>query len=448
MATILIVDDEPAVRFTLCEIVTELGHAAIECPSGRDALDRAHEADVVLTDFVMPGMDGLELLKAVRASDPEIPVVMLTARGSERTAVAAMKAGAWDYLQKPSDLDAIAAVIERAVEARALRRDARRHAVERTIGRELVGESPRFRQVVRDAERVAKRDVPVLLRGGSGTGKELIAALIHASSPRTSAPFVRFNCGAIPAELAEAELFGHAKGAFTGAHQARRGFFAQADGGTILLDEVGELPLALQPKLLRVLQEGEIQPVGAGRVERVDVRVIAATHRDLARDCRDGRFRQDLYYRLAVVELVLPSLSERRDDIPALVECFRQRYARRFGLDAVTFTRAFLEGLGRREFPGNVRELENAVARVLALSTGGVIDADALECLSPGQSASSVTTPSLRDRVAAFERALLEEALRDTRGNQSEAARRLGLTRVTLIDKLKRHALLRRTDES
>jgi two-component system response regulator AtoC len=442
------VDDEPAVRFTLSEIVTELGHAAIECASGREALGRIHEADVVLTDLVMPGMDGLELLKSVRALDPDVPVLMLTARGSERTAVAAMKAGAWDYLQKPSDLDAIAAVIERAIEARTLRRDARRHAVERTIGRELVGESPRFRQVMRDAERVARRDVPVLLRGESGTGKELIAALIHASSPRASAPFVRFNCGAIPGELAEAELFGHAKGAFTGAHQARRGFFAQADGGTLLLDEVGELPLALQPKLLRVLQEGEIQPVGAGRVERVDVRVIAATHRDLARDSREGRFRQDLYYRLAVVELALPSLAERRDDIPALVECFRQRYARRFGLDAVSFTPAFLDALARRDFPGNIRELENAVARVLALSTGGLIDVEALECLSPGQSSPSVMTSSLRERVAAFERGLLEEALRDARGNQSEAARRLGLTRVTLIDKLKRHGILRRPDEA
>jgi two-component system response regulator AtoC len=296
-----------------------------------------------------------------------------------------------------------------------------------------------------DVRRVAGREVTVLLRGETGTGKELVAGALHAASLRREGPYVRFNCAAIPAELAEAELFGHARGAFTGAIQARRGFFSLAHGGTLVLDEVGELPSAVQPKLLRALQEGEIQPLGTGRVERVDVRVVASTHRDLTEQVRAGGFREDLYYRLAVVELVVPPLRDRRQDIPPLVEAFRQRYADRFGLGEVRFTPALVAALEAREWPGNVRELENQVARLLALSEGGELDVPELggqgSDLQHDPGGPAAQGASLRDQVARFERGLIERAMADSRGNQSEAARRLQLTRMTLIDKLKRHGL-------
>jgi two-component system response regulator AtoC len=302
-----------------------------------------------------------------------------------------------------------------------------------------VGESAAFRRLLDDARRVARRPVTVLLRGETGTGKELVASLIHAESARREGPCVRFNCAAIPAELAEAELFGHARGAFTGAVAARRGFFAQADGGTLVLDEVGELPLSLQPKILRALQEGEVQPVGAGRVERVDVRVVASTNRDLRAAVAGGLFRDDLYYRLAVVELTIPPLRERPEDVPLLLEHFRRRYAARFDLPDVRFTGALAAALAARPWPGNVRELENAVARLLALSEGGTLGVEALAGLAGD--APTGAPRGLREEAAAFARRLLQQALAASGANQSEAARRLGLSRMTLLDKLKRHGL-------
>ena len=258
----------------------------------------------------MPEMDGVQLLQAIHQRDESLPVILLTAHGSERIAVRAMKTGAYEYVTKPFDIEEMGLVIERALEARALRVQNRRLTAEKAIGRSIVGDSAAMRRLIDAVTRVAPRDITVLVRGETGTGKELVAALIHGESKRAKGPLVRFNCAAIPGELAEAELFGHTRGAFTGATQARRGFFAEADGGTLVLDEVGELPPPVQAKLLRALQEGEIQPVGAGRIEHVDVRVIACTNRDLAADARDGRFREDLYYRLAVVELRVPPLHE------------------------------------------------------------------------------------------------------------------------------------------
>jgi DNA-binding NtrC family response regulator len=247
---------------------------------------------------------------------------------------------------------------------------------------------------------------------------------------------VRFNCAAIPSELAESELFGHAKGAFTGAVAASRGFFGQADGGTLVLDEVGELPLSLQGSLLRALQDGEIQPVGAGRVEKVDVRVIASTHQDVKAAVAAGRFREDLYYRLSVVELVVPSLAERRSDVPLLIESFRRRYAQKFGLEGVTFEPALIEALSQRSWPGNVRELENTIARLLAMHDGGPLGLSSLDA----REEKSADT-SLRAQVEAFERGLLVRMLDETKGNQSEAARRLKLSRMTLLDKLTKYGL-------
>ena len=457
MSAVLLVDDEPGVLYTLSEVLADRGHRVITAKTGGEALGKLDEADAVLTDLSMPGMDGLELMAQIGTRDATLPVILLTAHGSERVAVAAMKQGAYDYLAKPFDIDEVALVIERALEARRLRVDNRRLAAEQTLGRRIVGGSRAMRRLLEATSRVASRDVTVLVRGETGTGKEFVAELLHAQSSRAGKPLIRFNCAALPAELADAELFGHARGAFTGANASRPGFFAQADGGTLILDEVGELPPAVQAKLLRALQEGEIQPVGSGRIDKVDVRVVAATNRDLAADVKAGSFREDLYYRLAVVELVVPPLRDRKDDIPALAEEFGRRYGDRFGLGTVTLEPALVEALVRTDWPGNVRQLENTIARLAALSAGGEITLADLESSTGSRpedrdapaplddhadpAPDARNGPSLKEQVEAFERGLVSRALDATGGNQSEAARRLGVSRVTLIDKLKKYGL-------
>jgi two-component system response regulator AtoC len=312
-----------------------------------------------------------------------------------------------------------------------------------------------MRRLLAAVSRVAGKDVTVLVRGETGTGKELVSSMLHAQSRRAKQPFVRFNCAAIPSDLAEAELFGHAKGAFTGAQAARRGYFAEADGGTLVLDEIGDLPAGVQAKLLRALQDGEIQPVGSSRVERVDVRIIASTNRDLLAETRTGKFREDLYYRLAVVEFVVPPLRDRREDIPALAEEFARRWARKFGLEDLALSPPLLERLAQSEWPGNVRQLENTIARLAALSLGGLIGVEALALGSSGEPVikpaappapedepeSEEGGPSLREQVDAFERNLIARALGAARNNQSAAARRLGTSRATLIDKIKKYGL-------
>ena len=459
--SILLVDDEPGVLFTLSEVLTDRGHKVVTVRSGAEALTKLDDVDAVLTDLSMPGMDGIELMGQIVQRDPQLPVVLLTAHGSERVAVLAMKQGAYHYLAKPFDIDEVAAVLDRALEARRLRIDNRRLAAEQTLGRRIIGASRPMRRLLEATSRVATRDVTVLVRGETGTGKEFVAELLHAQSSRASKPLVRFNCAALPADLADAELFGHVKGAFTGATANRPGFFAQADGGTLILDEIGELPLAVQAKLLRVLQEGEIQPVGSGRIEKVNVRVVASTNRDLAAEAKAGTFREDLYYRLAVVELLVPPLRDRKDDIPALAAEFARRYGERFGLGTITLEPTLVDALARADWPGNVRQLENTIARLAALSSGGVIGLADYEAASGTPPSSSETMPvaaeppddpdvpltdarngpSLKEQVEAFERGLVARALEATGGNQSEAARRLGVSRVTLIDKMKKYNL-------
>ncbi|HEY4176936.1 MAG TPA: sigma-54 dependent transcriptional regulator [Kofleriaceae bacterium] len=461
MSCVLLVDDEPGVLFTLGEVLADRGHKVVSARSGEEALTKLEEADAVLTDLSMPGMDGLELMTQISQRDASLPVILLTAHGSERVAVAAMKQGAYHYLAKPFDIDEVAVVLERALEARRLRVDNRRLAAEQTLGRRIIGGSRAMRRLLEATSRVATRDVTVLVRGETGTGKEFVAELLHAQSGRSKHPLVRFNCAAMTAELADAELFGHAKGSFTGATATREGFFKQADGGTLILDEVGELPLAIQAKLLRVLQEGEIQPVG-GRIEKVNVRVVASTNRDLAHDAKAGAFREDLYYRLAVVELHVPPLRDHKEDIPDLANEFARRYGDRFGVGNITLEPALIETLVRADWPGNVRQLENTIARLAALSAGGpigVADYEAASGTPPSSSYDGMPAvndsghddeppltdarngPSLKEQVEAFERGLVARALEGTGGNQSEAARRLGVSRVTLIDKMKKYHL-------
>jgi DNA-binding NtrC family response regulator len=457
MGRILLVDDEPGVLFTLREVLLDRHHEPETARSGREALQKLEGVEVVVTDLAMPEMDGLEVLRQVRDRDATLPVLLLTAHGSERVAVSAMKAGAYDYLTKPFDIDEVVLVVERALEARRLRVSTRHMAAERALGHRIIGDSQPMRRLLDAAGRVADKDVTVLVRGETGTGKELIASLLHAQSKRAKKPLIRFNCAAIPGELAEAELFGHAKGAFTGAHAQRRGFFAEADGGTLVLDEVGELSLPIQAKLLRAIQEGEIQPVGSGRVERVDVRIVACTNRDLAAEAKAGHFREDLYYRLAVVELEVPPLRVRPDDVPPLAEEFARSYGHKFGVEGLRLSPPLLDRLRQADWPGNVRQLENAIARMVALSTGGELGPEAYAGFG-GQSAprSSSTPsadaeaeeargaldgPSLREQVEAFERNLISRALGASHGNQSEASRRLGTSRATLIDKIKKYKL-------
>jgi DNA-binding NtrC family response regulator len=455
VSRVLLVDDEPSVLFTLQEVLTERGHESVLARSGAEALGLLEGVEAVITDLSMPAMDGLQLLRAIRERDESLPVVLLTAHGSEKVAVQAMKGGAYDYATKPFDIDEMSVTVERALEARRLRVQNRLFAAEKAIGQRIIGDAAAMRRVLDAVARIAAKDITVLVSGETGTGKELIATLLHAQSTRAARPLVRFNCAAIPGELAEAELFGHARGAFTGAAAARRGFFAEADGGTLVLDEVGELSLGVQAKLLRALQEGEIQPVGSGRVEKVDVRIVAATNRDLLADARAGRFREDLYYRLAVVELRVPALREHKEDIPALAAEFARRYAERFGQSEVQLSPELIARLARGDWPGNVRELENTVARLVALSPGGAIGVDALlqsaedppasaaaAGAGPDEAASPPGGPlSLREQVEAFERSVIARALTASRGNQSEAARRLGTSRVTLIDKIRKYGL-------
>jgi two-component system response regulator AtoC len=443
MSRILIVEEEPSVLFTLGALLAERGHETIKARSAKEALEHVDGADLVLTDLEMGATSGLDLLRQLREREPALPVILLTAHGSERAAVAAMKSGAWDYLAKPFDTDELMLTVERALETGRLRALSRRLSAERALNRNIIGSSAAMRRLLAAVERVADRDITVLVRGETGTGKELIGSLLHAQSRRAGKSLVRFNCAAIPAELAEAELFGHARGAFTGANVARRGFVAQADGGTLILDEVGELSLPIQAKLLRMLQEGEIQPLGSGRVERVDVRIVASTHRDLEVEMRAARFREDLYYRLAVVELKVPALSERREDIVPLALEFARRYADKFGLEMLELSPELVARLEQMAWPGNVRQLENTIARLAALSPGGTLEASALDPTElQADAGSSDQGPSLREQVEAFERNLVARALAQAGGNQSEAARRLQTSRVTLIDKLKKYRLL------
>jgi DNA-binding NtrC family response regulator len=465
MPKVLLVDDEEAILFALSEVLDDTEIDVVQARSVDEAIGKLDGVDVVVTDYAMPGKTGLELLEHVRTLDDALPLIMLTAHGSERIAVDALKRGAYDYISKPFDNDEVLYSIQRACETRSLRRRADRAALDQAAGQRVVGDSPALSGALQAAGRLADKDVTVLVRGETGTGKELFASLLHARSKRAKKPLIKFNCAAIPHELAEAQLFGYARGAFTGATNAHQGYFLQANGGTLVLDEIGELSLPLQAKLLRVLQEREVQPLGSTKLEKIDVRVLASTHRDLLAEVKAGRFREDLYYRIAVVELLVPSLRERREDIPLLAHEFARKYSERFALDGVVqLAPEFIELLRKADWPGNVRQLENAIARSVALATGSVIGPEAFALIqgpvnvagTPSASAASsappktsedeptptLEGPSFREQMEAFERNLLTKALTATGNNQSEAARRLGLNRATLYDRLKKYGLL------
>jgi two-component system response regulator HydG len=436
---ILIVDDEPAVRYALRALLEEEGFAVDEAPDGQAGLERveAGGVDLVLSDLRMPKLDGMGLLDAVVARPRAPKVILITAHGNERAAVEAMKRGAIDYFAKPFDNDEIVRVVRRALETARLTDENRRLRAELALARHMVFESEAMRRVAERVERAAGRDVTVLITGETGTGKELVARALVRASARADRPYVRFNCAALTDSLAEAELFGHKAGAFTGAAKARRGVFGEADGGTLLLDEVGELDLRIQGALLRTLQDGEIRAVGADRSERVDVRLVAATHRDLRAEVEAGRFRQDLYYRLNVVTIHLPPLRERPEDVAPLAEHFARGFGAQFGLADVRLAPRLLRRLEAMPWPGNVRELEHVVESLVALADGPVID----DVADLHEAADGAPALDLKARVARFEKRVVGDALARAGGNQSEAARQLGISRVTLIDKLNKYGL-------
>jgi two-component system response regulator AtoC len=395
---------------------------------------------------MMPDMDGMQLLERIRTTNPALPVILVTAHGSERLAVRALKQGAYDYLSKPFDNDELFFTVDRAAETRRLRQAERERTLEQANGVRIIGRSPALLRVLDTATRVASKDVTVLIRGETGTGKELVASLLHANSPRAKQPLVVFNCAAIPSELAEAQLFGHTKGAFTGAVAAHDGYFVQANGGTLFIDEIGELPLSLQAKLLRALQEREVLPLGSTQIKKVDVRVVAATHRDLAAEVAAGRFREDLYYRLNVVELVAPPLRDRKSDVPLLAREFARKYSERYGLGyVIQLAPELVDYLQQQPWPGNVRQLENTIARCVALATTKIVGLEALQAPHDVPEAAEGTLqnvgPSFREQVEAFERNLIAQTIRTSAGNQSETARRLQINRATLYDKLKKYGL-------
>lgn len=445
---VLVVDDDPGFRRSLTLLLEGEGYQVTALGSPTEALAKARTAqfDLILCDVRMPEMDGLEFLRRYQEGGGQGLVIVMSAYGGDDAAIAAMKEGAYDYLSKPFRSDEVLLTLRKAEERERLRGQvaALQAELSRWTDREVVAESPAMRRVMELAQRVAPHPTTVLVTGESGTGKEVLARAIHRMSPRRDARFVAVNCGAIPEQLLESELFGHVRGAYTGATADREGLFQEADRGTLLLDEIGELPSTLQVKLLRVLQEGEIRRVGDSRSHKVDVRVIAATARDLEANVKEGRFREDLYYRLNVVRIHVPPLRDRPEDLEALVAVLLRRAIERSGRE-VRLTADALSAIRRHHWPGNVRELENALERAVVLSAEGQIPAEAFDwgglSSAHGRISDSHTdgeAPLMLERaVRLAERNAIERALARCSGNRREAAEILGISVRTLFYKLK-----------
>jgi DNA-binding NtrC family response regulator len=444
---VLLVDDEPLFLRALERILRPLGHRL----QGAGTLEEVRvvlgepELEVILLDLRLAGTSGLDVLAEARRLRPEVEVVMMTGHATIESAVSAMREGAFDYLEKPfEDVHRVRNTVARALErGRLVRRNAEleRELEELAAHPTLIGTSPEMRGVIRRIDSLRHNESTVLVQGESGTGKELVAAALHAASPRRNGPFVPVDCGALPEAIIESELFGHERGAFTGA-QGAPGLFRVADGGTLFLDEVGEVPLGVQAKLLRALQQKEVRPVGGATPQSVDIRVVCATHRDLAAMVRDGSFRADLYYRLDVVRLALPPLRERRQDVPLLAQHFLEKH-RRADASVLGFEPEALAALSAHDWPGNVRELENAVESGLALSPGPRLRASDLQLharVRPPRERPPVPA-DLSLSLAAYERCALERALAESGGDASAAARRLGVARSTFYRKLAQHGI-------
>lgn len=450
---ILVVDDDSAHRTMLRTLLHGWGYEISEADDGATAVEKVRQQgfDLVLMDIRMIKVSGLEALNEIKAFNPAIPVIIMTAYSSVETALQALKSGAYDYLTKPLDFDELRLTMERAMDHTRLREENR--LLRESLGshfdrRNIIGRSPAMVKLLETVEQVAPTEATVLIRGESGTGKEVIAGAIHFNSERKDGPFIKMNCAAITETLLESELFGHERGAFTGAYKRKEGRFIQAHRGSIFLDEISEMSLAMQVKLLRVLQEREITRVGGEEVIRVDVRIIAATNKDLLREITVGRFREDLYYRLDVVTLTVPPLRERREDIPLLAQSFLKFFTEKNRKPLKGFSPQAMDGLIRHDWPGNVRELMNAIERGVVLSRSDYLSEEDLPLIFPSDATVPKEVEGYPGQPAALpleevEKAAILGALESAGGNKSEAARRLGITRRTLHKKLKSYGAMR-----
>jgi len=445
----LIIDDEPLMRITLQDSLVGEGYEVVAAETGRKGVDllRKNQWDIIITDLKLPDLEGIEILKEAKFLNPSTEVILITAYGSIDSAVSAMKEGASDYLTKPFSMDELLLIIKRLLRMKQLEEEnlSLKKRVEERYGLEgLVGKSPQMLKIYDLIETVAQTDTTVLVNGENGTGKELVANAIHLQSPRKNGPFIKVNCAALPETLLETELFGHEKGAFTGAIRQRKGRFELANGGTLFLDEVGEIFPAVQVKLLRVLQERQFERVGGNETLAVDVRLICATQRDLKEEIRKGNFREDLYYRLNVVPITLPPLRERREDILLLAEHFVDKFSKKMGKEIAGLSEEGKALLLRYPFPGNIRELENMLERAIALIKGKIIQPEDLPDEVCGQPSSIQDvckrirgSKPLASATKLFEKEYIQSVLEKTKGKKGQAADMLGISRKTLWEKIK-----------
>lgn len=450
--SVLVVDDDESLRRVTQVQLEQAGFKTVTAADAVEALSALRQSlpDLVITDLKMPGMSGLELLRRIRADYPELIVVLLTAYGTVESAVEAMKLGAYDYITKPVHPDELELVVRRSLQHVQLVEENRalRSSLDAKYGFEnIIGQSGSLVYVLDMAARAAQSDATVLIHGETGTGKELLAKAVHFNSGRRDKPFVTINCGAIPKDLLESELFGHVKGSFTGALAHRKGKVETADGGTLFLDEIGEMPVELQVKLLRLIQQGEIEKVGAPSASTVDVRIIAATHRDLQAMIEDGAFREDLYYRLSVIPLELPPLRERTDDIPQLVQHFFAKLKRKHGREELVLPISLMPYFSNYRWPGNIRELENIVERLVVLTPGNEIALANLPAFlrreHPSVDALNIELPSQGISLEAIEKELILKALDKFKWNQTHAAKYLDISRKALLYRMEKHGIQR-----
>jgi len=440
---ILVVDDEQVHRYTLCSLLKEWGWQCVEADDGDTAVKAVleHEYDAVLMDIRMARMSGREAFNHIHRADPSLPVIIMTAYSSVDDAVEIIKQGAHDYLTKPLDFDRLRLSLERALDHHQVQERKQQKRPETPfLDTRIIGQSPPVAELLDMISYVSPTEATVLITGESGTGKELVAESLHHNSERKNGPFIKVNCAALAESLLESELFGHEKGAFTGADRRRDGKFVQADGGTLFLDEIGETTPTMQVKLLRVLQEGELQRVGGEETVKINVRIIAATNRDLEQEVKDGTFREDLYYRLNVVTMVVPPLRERGEDIRLLVDHFVQKFAEKNRRTVDSVTASCMDLLKKYSWPGNVRELENAIERGVILMRGEQLTEKSLPLsIQKIKADSSVVQNERPASLQEAEKTLIVQTLTETKGNKSEAARRLGITRKTLQNKLQKY---------
>ena len=445
----LIIDDEPLMRITLQDSLVGEGYEVVAAETGRKGVDllRKNQWDIIITDLKLPDLEGIEILKEAKSLNPSTEVILITAYGSIDSAVSAMKEGASDYLTKPFSMDELLLIIKRLLRMKQLEEEnlSLKKRVEERYGLEgLVGKSPQMLKIYDLIETVAQTDTTVLVNGENGTGKELVANAIHLQSPRKKGPFIKVNCAALPETLLETELFGHERGAFTGAIRQRKGRFEMADGGTLFLDEIGDVSPGVQVKLLRVLQEKQFERVGGNETLAVDVRLICATQRDLKEEIRKGNFREDLYYRLNVVPITLPPLRERREDILLLAEHFVDKFSKKMGKEIAGLSEDAKALLLRYPFPGNIRELENMLERAIALIKGKIIQPEDLPDEVCGQPSSIQDvckrirgSKPLASATKLFEKEYIQSVLEKTKGKKGQAADMLGISRKTLWEKIK-----------